>query len=834
MTAALRSPSAQKTLTMQNAILLYFVIFSVGLCKLTWVMSRYIEQYIDLHEVLNQMSDWAASFPHEKLPQLLFFCFSVVALFLFWGLYFGLSFNKNKWPVKSPPASWVVTYFVAAALLNLGLVPIAKYLFLDTFAWLFGFFALPGFLYKQKIKTSIAGLETKFYLAPNVIWVMTGLVTMLFIFLFVPFIFKPLQIVNEFMDVPEQTLFANGQAVDNMQYLNQHPIGGLHLYDPRHDQGAVTESVDIAKVKLPWTPTLSHFLNGAGHALFVYDESSQTLSIKGRMPKRAYRELLDIYQNDRDSMQQVKQLFVQANQIENLNKKHIYTPEEQEFIRKNRSEVAQKIKAGWFFFHHSWVLNPILAISLGADASKQVFIYGVGSAVFLQHVLKKMGGISFQNYFAATFAVYPIYFLIFLAVLYRIFKRADFVCIGAILLSTSFFILGYQMILLAPGYNPMRHVFDMLIILLFFRYIQKNTMLSLLMVVLAGWTAIVWSKDFGLFLMLPCLGTVIIKNCVLSRQAYAHFLVAGLGLIIAGILYCLPIHGVNYNFLYMLLGVTMPGTSTIRISIVLFGIGLMYVFFVRSKKVDSDYYWLSLGLFFYFQLQLIYYIWYPSVQHFLVLAPIIIIGGLTLVRLGYDTNKETVTGCRLVLLSSLLFLYLPSLYSFNKEKTDHHRVFEAHIVHNWDFKYARFQTTMEPYVFGETVRLIEKYTPDSAMVLISKYDDILPVLAHRYNALPVVNLALDLISNRDTNRCIQAINLNKPQYVLVDSDIHRDLRGDVVLPHGHWGAITQYDESYGRFMVIKNMRTLFDAIQQDYSLLEQGSLLSVYQRKLGA
>ena len=175
-------------------------------------------------------------------------------------------------------------------------------------------------------------------------------------------------------------------------------------------------------------------------------------------------------------------------------------PEEREFIAKNRSENERKVKAGWLFFHHSWVLNPILALSKGADANKQVFIYGYGSAVFLKQMLTQMGAVSFQNYFKATFVFYPMYFLIFLAGIYALFRSVELVCIGAILLTVSFLLLGYQMILLAPGYNPMRHLFDMLMLVLFSQYVKKNNLPYLLLLVFTGFVAIVWSKDFGLFL----------------------------------------------------------------------------------------------------------------------------------------------------------------------------------------------------------------------------------------------------------------------------------------------------------------------------------------------
>lgn len=93
------------------------------------------------------------------------------------------------------------------------------------------------------------------------------------------------------------------------------------------------------------------------------------------------------------------------------------------------------------------------------------------------------------------------FIFIFLTVVYQLFRRADFVCMGAVLLSTSILMLGYQLILLAPGYNPMRHIFDMVMIFFFFRYLQKNSLLYLCMTLVTGFIAVLWSKDFGLFLV---------------------------------------------------------------------------------------------------------------------------------------------------------------------------------------------------------------------------------------------------------------------------------------------------------------------------------------------
>ena len=871
MNRALCVSDSQKTLCFQKVILLYFAIFSVGLCKLCWVFSQYVYQHIDIQDVVDQMCDWVAVFPHAKLPQLLFFGLSLIAMFGFWGLYFALTMvNSARHSLKLSKPHGIFGCLFVSLLINLGLVTMVNSLYLDALVWIIGFFALLMVFYNkkiglysrwdrvvlsgtknriskvslkstcdrnggrsQKIVSAIVHLESKFGLNPIMVWGITAFITLGFICIFYPLIFKPIQIANEFMDSPEQTLLRSGQIVDNTQYINQHRISGLHLYDPRHDQGVLPVSAEYAQVVLRSAPGLVQFLNRQP-GQFAYDAATQTLSLKGKLTQRDYSELLEVYQADKDSQQQIESLVIQANQIESSYKSRIYMPEEREFIAKNRSENERKVKAGWLFFHHSWVLNPILALSKGADANKQVFIYGYGSAVFLKQMLTQMGAVSFQNYFKATFVFYPMYFLIFLAGIYALFRSVELVCIGAILLTVSFLLLGYQMILLAPGYNPMRHLFDMLMLVLFSQYVKKNNLPYLLLLVFTGFVAIVWSKDFGLFLTASCLGTVIIKSIVMPRRDFVRVIVACLGAVGAILLYGASFHGVNYNFWHMLLGYTQPMMSTFRISIILVAISFGYLFYIQCKKMDSVYFWLALCVFFYLQCQLLYYVWYPSVQHLLVLAPMVIVGGMASVQLLGNKNNPNMAGIQTALIASVLFIYLPSMYFFYKEKMQYDAIFATHVVHDWKFQYASFQTTMEPQLLTETLDLIERYAPNSSIYLISKYDDILPVLTQRSNALPVVNLALDLLSKRDIERCKQAVRTNNPVYIFVDSDIHRDLRGDVMLFYDPACLNNDYQLSYGRFTAIKNMRTLYDEIQEDYRLIEKGSLLSVYQRKQGA
>jgi hypothetical protein len=768
MKAANYSRGSFETSIFTNVVLLYWIIFSIGLCKLSWITSRYIYQHLDFQPITTQMCEWTRVFFHPKIPELLFFCLSLISLFIFWGMYAVCTavVLKQKTTVPEHKTFWILPYCFIAAVLNIGLLPQPKFLFLDVLIWTVGFCGLPIYIWSASFKRFLINFETRVALNNTVLSLISGCIVLVFLSVFYPLIGKPLQIASDFLDIPEQTILGH-KVVDNTQYINAHHIAGLHLYDPRSSE------------------------------------------------------------------------FKQNLDLTHRTKQHHYSVEENEFIEKNRIELSNKVKAGWLFFHHSWVLNPVLASSLGAETSKQVFLYGYGSAQFLKHLLLHWGGINFQNYFKLSFAFYPLYFCMFLGVIYSVFRRIDFVCIGALLLSSSFFLLGYQMILLAPGYNPMRHVLDLPMIALFFYYFKyghsSRQSIGLLLGLLGlGLGSIIWSKDFGLFLTLSLLLTVMIHDRVLQQSSFVPSILGVFGIISAIVLYRHPMHGVNYNFLYMLLGYTLPSTHIFKIIMIIMGISLAYIGYIQNKKIESPYFWLSLGLFFYLQMQFIYYILYPSLQHFLVLAPIFIVWGMTWLWLWHDERQAQILGSYLVLFGSLLFLYVPSLYFFYKESSNYSAIFANHIVHHWSLPSGQFQTTMEPAVFSESVQMIDHYLPHAkSMYLISKYDAILPVLAQRYNALPVVNLALDLLAQRDIDRCVQAITTHKPQYLFIDSDIRRDLDGDVMTPDDCLNVPRNYQESYGRFTVLKNMRSVYNRIQNDYVPIQQGPLLTVYARKAG-
>lgn len=246
-----------------NIVLLHFAIFSIGLFKFNWTVSREVYKHIDIGVITNHICDWIAYFKHGKLPQLLFFGFSLCSLLIWYGLsIFVIAFTskQNHLRIKSLHL-WVwAAYFSWVVLINLGYI-VLQHLF---FVWAASLIAMPLFLCLQHGKTYIVSVDRKFRLSFSKCWVATGIVALIYALTFSPFVIKPLHIANDFMDIPEQTRLHNGQTVDNTQFTNEHHIGGLYLYDPRKDQGRSLIK-DMASVNVPKTPLLSMFLSNPNH-----------------------------------------------------------------------------------------------------------------------------------------------------------------------------------------------------------------------------------------------------------------------------------------------------------------------------------------------------------------------------------------------------------------------------------------------------------------------------------------------------------------------------------------------------------------------------------------
>lgn len=829
-------------LTLKNhrytLILLHFVIFSIGLIKITNIITQIVYTKLHFKYTISLVYGWMCSNHSDplKLPVLIHYLLSLVALFLFYGICFWVLRHNGRYDLISKKKRNIIIYLIISLIFNL-------FYFLShgnlremifTILWFVFSTYLPFQYLKSKKMIKIKGFNNKFLLSNTHYYILTLIVIIQFLFFFYPLCFKKMLVLNEYLDIPEKTILENNIIVDNSDFIKQHKIGGFIKYDPRIDNGKTPSYPKNKYIQLSYTPMLDYFIKEEERSLkYRYDKDEGILFLKGAMSAQERKQLLSFYKYNFVNQNAINFLFVESSNEARAFKTKAYSLLEKSFIRNNIMEIHNQITAGWFFFHHSWMLNPILAVEKGAHYSTQPFIYGLGSAYTVKTIMKWFDGMNYQTYFKVMFSFYPIYFLLFVTIVFAIFKRMDYLLMAAILLSCSIFALGDEMIRLAPGYNPLRHLFDMPIFLLYFYFLRNSKIIFLVSSLILCIGAVVWSKDFGICLLIAISTTEIIRLALNKGKKISFVFLIFIDFL--GLWLYFNFGSKNPNLIYMLLGFGTPSTPTIFVMLILFFVSVVSVFYVvfLSNHRKNPFLILSLSVFLYIQLGMIYFIWYPSPHHLWVISIPAILFFLTwchiLEPMIVKRSNQAVFTFGLVIV--VFFLYLPLLGHFYYERAKITSVFSNHVVYDWKLKNAMFQSTMEPELFQQSIDLINKYSSSPNIYLISKYDSFLTVIANKYNAIPTVNIALDLISKKITNFFWSRIQQNGPEHIFMDTDINRDFNGDILDINDHLATQKNYSLSFGRAAMLTNLKNLSCRIALLYKPIEKGKLITVYKRR---
>ncbi len=828
-----------KKLSKNTFLLMHFLIFSVGLIKFTGLLALITYSHFDFGPTINLVCEWMGQSDPGKLPVLLHYVYGVILGFalciLFFVSYAGSS-EQNKIIDKLCFIKSAIIYFSCAFLLNVLFFFATRMNFLLSLCWLLSLASIPWLYFGPRARNYCHKINQKISFSKRSYIILICAISFIFFLAFYPLIFKKPFIQNEYMDIPEKTILKNGKVADNTSFVNVHRIGGLIKYDPRVNNGETPSLPQENRISLSYQPMLDYFIkyeDSSRQERYFYDKNTKTLSVKERMSYVEYRKLKLIYKDQLEEKKAIQQLFLTSILQDHFYKKRVYNVVEKDFITKNAIELRTQATAGWFFFHHSWVINPIHAIALGESVWKQPLIYGIGSALTLKKMTDFLGGVTYENYFKATYLFYPLYYILFLTAIFAVFRRLDYLLVAAILLSVCIFCLSEEIIRLAPGYNPMRHIFDVISLCLFYYYLKKSNKYYLYLCLILCLLAVFWSKDFGMCLLLSICGTTIIQKVASKKKMTTVLLLNVLALLLGGFLYFIPI-AKNPNLIYLVLGFGTPPTPNLFLFFSLSFILLGGVIYTRALRTLEPMYFLSLSLFLYVGLTLFYFIWNPSHHHLLVSMIPGIFLFLTWIALYQKCTNRTLRASSYsssCLLSMLIFLYIPSVVYFFHGRLQYNQVFKTHRIYDWNLKNTHFLSTMEPDLFKQSIELINEYEQHTKVYLISKYDSFLDILIDKSNALPTVNLALDLVSEKDIERFFHIIEKNNPKYIFMDTDINRNFNGDIFQKNDLLARQQNYIRSQGRAAMLTNMQRLYPKLNTLYEPIEHRGLLTVFKRK---
>ena len=781
-----------------NVLFLHFFINSLGLLKIIDAISRKISvAYLPRRDVV--FNKWVLGlglYVPTKPAQMLWYFLTIVALFLYYSCFYFIIYKRktaleNRFVThisRNSARLFIYLAFLVAA--NLFIVHFNRYfsssyyVILQVILWL-GLLLLPfssvGALHPLnntdhevlKETTPKPSVLNGWFGSKYSVFMQAALLVFIVVqlcLMFSSYLRGEILVSNDYMGIPETTRLADGDYVNNPEYINKYNIGGLRLYIP----GA--EKSDFPDKYGPGS-------NGGS--------SSRGFARKS------------------------------------------YSYEQLDFIKKNQYELNRQTFCGWFMHHQNPMLSAINEYSLRGKATEIDNQYGWFNAIFLANLMDITGGKTFQNYIRNLYLFYLLYFILIIGAAFILFRKIQYVLLTALLSFTSLNLLGFEMIHLSPGFNPIRHFFDVVIPVLLFLYLRRKRFIYLILSLAISILAILSCKEFGLFLAAALFIVLIFKKInehaakIDKEGISAAVTLLGIG----ALFYCFKL-GANPAGNYYLKGISGPMMDNHLMYSVFILISFIYVIILSRIKVESALAYVALLLFIYGQAIFVYYVWNAAPNHLYAMASPILFMAVIILKIMIDAvaRMKKYENVIISALSIALFftLYLPSLKDYHLAENNFKKIFVDHKIYQWDFPTAKFKSTMNPAYFYNAVSLIKKYSSGTdSIYMVSKYDTILPFLAGKYSAMPFDDVATSLATGRETELCINTIIKDRPQYLFVDSDIERDLRGDIVDPRDPVIGV-MYGGSLERVQMLEELRKVFEGVKKEYTIIDRGDILSIY------
>ncbi len=554
-------------------------------------------------------------------------------------------------------------------------------------------------------------------------------------------------------------------------------------------------------------------------------------AINSILPETERRLENAVNPEDRPKIQRLSDL---SSQYEEKIASHHYTAMEREFISDNASEIESSILARHIFHHQNFVLGPIQESASGRPDDQINFQYGYLPIKMLRGLLEISGGISYGSFIHATYAFFPIYILGSWGIIYLITRDAlissIYFCMNVAILG----FIGYENISIAPGMNPLRHLFDTTVLFLLLMHLRSGRNLLLLPLYSISIISIYFNMESGLALLLAVAAVLGFKRS-LHGQGTGRIPIPELLLSLLGCLLAFKFQpGKNELAQYYFEGLLgFPTHIAILLGFIcICSLGYLVVIALWNRLRTEERYCL-LFLLLYSQMMFIYYVWGGSKYHFLNYASIY---GLTLlyiihISIGrYQFRKIALDNLRsLAVLSSYALLLLGAFVFFYQEKRSL-SIFSNHITHEWKMPKARIITTMDEEPFEKSVELIRKFEKEKGIYIISEYDNMLPFLADKYSAMPYPDLQWFINSDSEERQVIEELSSKRPKFLFTDALLMRDLAFESMDANVPLFGLLQA-ESLMRVQRIRALQRIFSSVKDSYDLVATDGLLSVWQHK---
>jgi hypothetical protein len=513
-----------------------------------------------------------------------------------------------------------------------------------------------------------------------------------------------------------------------------------------------------------------------------------------------------------------------------------------QFYLANKLEVSHQNMGRGQINHIGHVLNPLNEYQLGKPLKDIYIQYGLGNTFLMKWIMDLFGGVSLQNYYK-VYVLYTLYFVFFLAMLVYLFKDGLYVLGAFLAVPVCFYLMGYTAYIVAPGIVPGIHLLDVPVLALLAAYLRRKRAVYVVVAGFFALLAVVMNGQFGAALSAALLLALGFYTFESHRGKSLAIGLAGLFVLVLGLIFALKLSktgaiGDMFSYFWggmfswpVRRGIILPTMAYLVVS-------YLFLFWMRRDRSGDKYLYVFVSI--YSQLLLLYFYWSGLVNH---LPPVLPFLWLQLFLMLFIGQKRSLDGrpvwvgrVRMAALSFAVIafiLLLPSGFHFYKEKQRFLQNFQDHRSFHWTFDRASVVATIDPRIIQESISLIDRFSTAAqpAIFMLSKYDGLLPFLAHRYSAMPFFDLTSYLFSAREYNLALERIKGTRPRYLFVDANI--EVRDDLWYRLYGFGAknVGYMAERASRLGRHNLLRELFQEVKDEYGLVERGTLLSVYRLK---
>ena len=394
---------------------------------------------------------------------------------------------------------------------------------------------------------------------------------------------------------------------------------------------------------------------------------------------------------------------------------------------------------------------------------------------------------------------------------------------------------------MAPGFNPMRHLPDLLCLVAIFYDSRRNTYLSALLRAVSIALFVWWNREFGIFLLF---GSIVWHIFIVVDY---HRWRAGVGRVaLEGILSVIVLatsgagEGNGLAF-YNLMGLGTPPTRwhdvIFWMAIWVPAVGLVaWGRFIWSSKMpeqtknahsllDVS----GVGLI-YAGFTTVYALWNPSPNHYAVVALTAVLPFAMIFIWGHQllsAQDIKFSWLQKFIAAIATIMLLPFAYHDNMLFKEYDRIFKEHRTFEWNFPGISGITTADPELLQQSKELVQKYQPEGRVLFVSRYDTLMYIMLNRLGVLPYVEIPSSIVSWGMIDRIGAKINEIKPAYIFVDRDLQADREWAVTYRPTDKAIVSPIENRVGSLAALAQV---FRIVAPCYAPVEEKGVLQVWHR----